>query len=71
MQVIAVATPSRPDWRWRIVNYAGEMIEESSTSYPTIAIAVTVGAERLAEINARDLSVRPNPYRSTSHLRNH
>ncbi len=71
MQVIAVATPSRPDWRWRIVNYAGEMIEESSTSYPTIAMAVTVGTERLAEMNALDLSARANPYRSTSHLRNH
>lgn len=71
MQVIAFATPSRPDWRWRIVNHAGEVIEESSGSYPTIAIAVTMGAQRLQEMNARDLSLRENPYRSTSYLRNH
>lgn len=69
MQVTAFATPARPDWRWRIVNYAGEMIEESSGSYPTIAIAVTMGAQRLEAMNARDLSVPGNPYRSTSHLR--
>src|SRR5713226_7774181 len=25
--VIAFATPVRPEWRWRIVNYAGEMVE--------------------------------------------
>ncbi len=70
MQVLAFSTPSRPDWRWRIVNYAGDVIEESSGSYPSIAIAVTMGAQRLQEVNVRDLSVRGNPYRSTSHLRN-
>jgi hypothetical protein len=63
VQVIAFATPSRPDWRWRIVNYAGEMVEESSGSYPTIAMAVSVGAERLAELNALELSGRGNPGR--------
>ena len=29
MQVTAFLTPQEPDWRWRIVNYAGETIEES------------------------------------------
>src|SRR3989442_1222645 len=29
MQVVAFSNPSQPDWRWRIVNYAGEMVEES------------------------------------------
>jgi hypothetical protein len=70
MQILAVATPSRPNWRWRIVDYAGDVVEESSNSYPTIAAAVAGGADRLAELNTRDLTVRPNPYRSTSHLRN-
>jgi hypothetical protein len=70
MQVLAFATPSRPDWRWRIVDYAGAVIEESSDSYPTIAAAVARGADRLAELNIQDVSVRPYTYRSTSHLRN-
>jgi len=29
MQVTAFSTPRNPDWRWRIVNYAGEILEES------------------------------------------
>ena len=67
--VIAFATPVRPEWRWRIVNYAGEMVEESFTTFPTIAVAVTRGTQRLEEMNATDRSTRVNPYRSTSHLR--
>ena len=69
MQVIAFATPAAPDWRWRIVNYAGEMIEESFRAFPTIAAAVAAGAQRLETMNAVDLSARVNPYSSTSHLR--
>ena len=69
MQVIAVATPARPDWRWRIVNYAGEKVEESSRLFPTIAAAVAAGTERLHELDTVDLSERPSPYTSTSHLR--
>jgi hypothetical protein len=30
MQVTAVTTPGRPDWGWRIVNNAGEIIAEPS-----------------------------------------
>ena len=71
MQVTAVSTPDRPDWRWRIVNAAGEMIEESSTTFGTIAAAVAAGARRLAEMNVVDRSVRPPRYRSTSRLRTH
>ncbi len=69
MQVIAFASPVRPEWRWRIVNYAGEMVEESFTTFPTIAVAVARGTQRLEEMNATDRSTRVNPYRSTSHLR--
>ena len=69
MQVIAIATPTRPDWRWRIVDYAGEVVEESSQAFPTIAAAIGAGAERLQKMDAVDHSVRVNPYRRTSHLR--
>ena len=65
----AFATPTWPDWRWRIVDYAGEIVEESSQSFPSIAVAVAFGKQRLEELNIRDVSVRGNPYRSTSHLR--
>jgi hypothetical protein len=69
MQVIAIATPTRPDWRWRIVDYAGEMVEESSEVFPTIAAAVGAGAQRLQKMDTVDHSTRVNPYRRTSHLR--
>lgn len=67
MQVIAFATPAHPDWRWRIVDYAGEMVEESSRAFPTIAAAMAAGAQRLEAMHAVDLSVRP--YGRTSHRR--
>jgi hypothetical protein len=69
VQVIAVTTPSRPDWRWRIVNYAGEVVQESYHAFPTIGEAVAAGARRLLEIDVVDRSVRSSPGRSTSHLR--
>ncbi len=69
MQVIAFSTPTHPDWRWRIVNYAGEMVEESFDIFQTIGAAVAAGAQRLREMDGVDLSVRRNPYASTSHLR--
>ena len=70
MQVIAFATPLSRDWRWRIVNYAGEMVEESFGEFSSIAAAVAAGGRRLREMDPVDLSKRPNPYASTSHLRN-
>jgi hypothetical protein len=69
VQVIAFATRASLEWRWRIVNYAGETVEESSREFPTIAAAVAAGSLRLREMNTADLSVRTNPYRATSHLR--
>ena len=69
MQVVAFASPAHPDWRWRIVNYAGEVVEESSRAFPTIAAAVAVGAERLRQLDTPDPSRSSNPYRSTSYLR--
>jgi hypothetical protein len=69
MQVLAFSTPRNPDLRWRIVNYAGEMIEESPGTFPTITAAVAAGARRLVQIDVPDRSVAPSIYRSTSHLR--
>jgi hypothetical protein len=69
MQVTAFSTPASPDWRWRIVDYAGQIVEESSQSYPSIAVAVGFGKRRLEELNIRDVSVNGSSYRSTSHLR--
>jgi hypothetical protein len=71
MQVVAFSTPLRPDWRWRIVNYAGEMVEESRETFPSIATAVTEGTRRMQELDVQDMSVRSRTfYRSTSYLRN-
>ena len=56
MQVLAFSTTSSGGWRWRIVNYAGEMLEESREPYPSIAAAVAQGTGRLTEMNVEDLS---------------
>ena len=58
MQVAAVSTPQDGgSWRWRIVNYAGEVIEESRETFPTIASAVEQGSKRLAKMDGVDNSV--------------
>lgn len=69
MQIIAFATPMQPEWRWRIVNYAGETVEESSERFPTIGAALVTGTQRLKRLDIVDTSVRVPPYRSTRHLR--
>lgn len=68
MNVVAISTLEDRGWRWRIVNYAGEIVEESHSRFSTIKNAVAEGTQRLHEMNVTDLS-RPSPYRSTSHLR--
>ena len=68
MDVVAISIPSEDGWRWRIVNYAGEVVEESRNLFSTIKSAVTEGGQRLHEMNVTDVS-RANPYRGTSHLR--
>ena len=62
MNVVAFSTPLHPTWRWRIINYAGEIVEESETSFPSIGSAVAAGAKRLQTMNAIDRSTRPAPY---------
>jgi hypothetical protein len=70
MQVVAFSTPSRPEWRWRIVSYAGDMVEESHETFSSIGTAVAEGTRRMNELGVQDLSARSYTFlRSTSHLR--
>jgi hypothetical protein len=69
VDVTAFSTPTRPDWRWRIVTYAGEMVEESYESFATIKLAIREGTKRMTALNVVDRSVPTRVYRSTSHLR--
>jgi hypothetical protein len=63
MNVLAVATPGHPDWRWRIVGYNGETVEESYTAFPTIAAAVAEGNKRLRGHADRDAPIVRRPWR--------
>ncbi|HVQ78028.1 MAG TPA: hypothetical protein VMT79_21115 [Candidatus Binatia bacterium] len=69
MQVTAFSTPAAPEWRWRIVNNAGEVVEESRETFLTISSAVAHGTKRLAQMDVVDRSVPTRGYRTTSHLR--
>jgi hypothetical protein len=69
VQVLAFSTPQDPQWRWRIVNYAGELVEESRDTFPTIAGALEQGSKRLRLMDVVDNSVPYQPHRSTRHLR--
>jgi hypothetical protein len=70
MQVVAFSTPSRPEWRWRIVNYSGEMVEESYETFPSIATAVTEGTRRLREIGIEEVPASTHtPFRRTYYPR--
>jgi hypothetical protein len=52
-----------------VVNYAGEMIEESREMFPTISIAVAHGKKRHAEMNIVDRSTPTPAYRPAPVLR--
>ena len=54
MQVVAISSPRHPEWHWRIVNYAGEVVEESQTGFASISAAVAAGKERLTSMAALD-----------------
>ncbi|HEU4367587.1 MAG TPA: hypothetical protein VFV05_05070 [Methylomirabilota bacterium] len=68
MQVGAFSTPGAPAWRWRIVNNAGETVEESPAGFATIALAMADGRKRLVQLDI-DRSAPRGPYRSTYHAR--
>jgi hypothetical protein len=57
--VSAVWTPDQRGWRWRIVNNAGEIVEESREGFPDMAVAIAEGKKRLVGMNAVDRSKRP------------
>jgi len=74
MQVTAFSTPAHPEWRWRICNYAGEMVEESYGGFPSIATAVATGMQRLSQLNLEqvkdaDRSMMARGYRMTARRR--
>lgn len=69
MQVAAFNTSKDADWRWRIINFAGDTIAESRECFPSIGAAVAHGAKRLAAMNVIDRSEPVKWRRSTSHLR--
>jgi hypothetical protein len=70
VDVVAISTPLRTGWYWRIVNYAGEVVEESRGPFATIGGAVADGRLRLTAMDVIDVSERPSAYRrSTSSLR--
>lgn len=66
MNVLAFSTPRHPDWRWRIVNYHGETVEESYTAFPTIAAAMAEGRERLQHHADRDAPIMRRRWRPGS-----
>jgi hypothetical protein len=69
MQVTAFAKAQDDGWRWRIVNYAGDVIEESSETFGSIHLAVTEGSARLVALNLVDRSEPSRPWRRGSQVR--
>lgn len=69
MYVAAFCSPVRPDWRWRIVDAEGALIEESHQTFPTITAAVANGTQRLIERNAVNRVDLDRTYRWNSQRR--
>lgn len=67
MQVTAISNPRHPLWRWRITDYAGELIEESRDDFPTISAAVAAGTTRMVKMNIVDRSDAALPPWTTRH----
>jgi hypothetical protein len=73
MNVVAISTPRLAGWRWRIVDYSGQMVEESYGTFPSIETAVADGTQRLHARDDRDIASMPSrtPTRAYHHPRNH
>jgi len=54
VNVVAVCTPNRPEWRWRIVDYNSQTLEESSSTFASIADAVAAGTAWMRQQADRD-----------------
>ena len=64
MQITAFNTPQDASWRWRIVNYAGDVVAESSQGFASIHHALVHGKERLATMDADQVhAVKPLSWR--------
>ena len=59
MQVVAFSSPRHPAWRWRIIDYAGSMVEESHEHFASIAAAVADGNRRLTALADEQRGSRP------------
>ena len=66
MNVFAFSTPRNADWRWRIVDLQGEVLEESPITFSTMGLALAAGTERLEIRRDRD---RPPPAQVPWHRR--
>jgi hypothetical protein len=66
VNVFAFSTARVTEWRWRIVDLQGEMLEESSARFPTITAALAAGTEQLHVLRERD---RPPPAQVPWHRR--
>lgn len=54
MQVVAFSSPIHPEWRWRIMDYTGAVVEESRERFATISAAVAAGTAQLVRMNVSD-----------------
>jgi len=66
MNVLAFSTARATEWRWRIVDLQGEMLEESGARFPNLAEALAAGTEHLQRLRERD---RPLPAQVPWHRR--
>ena len=56
MHVVAISSPTYPEWRWRIIDYSGGTLEESRERFPTISAAVAAGTDELVRMTGTDRS---------------
>jgi hypothetical protein len=54
MQIVAFSSPSDPQWRWRILDYSGVIVEESRDRFATISAAIAAGTARLVRMDVTD-----------------
>jgi hypothetical protein len=54
MHVVAISSPAHPEWRFRIIDYTGVILEESRERFATLSAAVAAGAEWLVRASATD-----------------
>jgi len=68
MDVVAISIPAERGWRWRIVDDAGAVVEQSPDTFATIAAALVSGAGRLPALDVAPPAVMRAWRRSTPRL---